>query len=227
MDWNDDGKKDLLTGERWGGIYSFINQGTDQNPSFDVASPYTGIELLVGGSPYNPSKNNSMLYVSDWNNDGKKDLIVGFESGDVYFLQNAGTNQSPVFDSASPVMDGGSPLSARVYKAEPAVADWDGDGKKDLLIGAENGQIYFFRNQNTDSAPLFNGFELIQAGGQLLDVGWHSRISITDWNNDKALDLIVGDENGYVHLFLAETPASPPAAANEIWMQSPDSLIEH
>jgi large repetitive protein len=214
VDWNNDGKKDLLTGERGGVIYAFINQGTDQSPVFNISKPYTNAKLLVDGSVYNTSKNNSMIDVVDWDNDARKDLIVGFEEGYLYFLRNVGTDQSPSFSSASRIMDGNSPLYA--YKAAPRVVDWDRDGKKDLIVGAEDGHVYFYRNMNTDAAPLFSGREMIKAGGETIDVGMHSRLCVTDWNNDNALDLVVGDANGYVHLFLAE---SPPAAAAAIWLQ--------
>ena len=210
MDWNNDGKKDLLTGDGGGFVYTFPNQGTNPAPVFSLASPYTSAKLLVGGSIYNPSIN-AVFDVVDWDNDGKKDIIAGCDAGNVYFLRNVGTDQSPQFSATSQIMDGSTPLN--VYKSAPAVVDWDGDGKKDLLVGGEDGHIYFYRNLNTDAAPLFQGSVMVSAGGQPLDIGTSSRLCAVDWNNDGALDLVVGDgASGNVRLFLAQTPTPTPTA---------------
>jgi hypothetical protein len=47
VDWNNDGKKDLLTGEiTYGNITLFLNTGTDLNPVFN-----TGTLVESGGTP--------------------------------------------------------------------------------------------------------------------------------------------------------------------------------
>jgi hypothetical protein len=46
IDWNNDGKKDLLIGQfNNGNIWLFLNQGTDAQPAFSG-----GQRLLVGGA---------------------------------------------------------------------------------------------------------------------------------------------------------------------------------
>lgn len=41
--------------------------------------------------------------------------------------------------------------------SSPCLYDWDGDGKRDLLIGEfEQGRISFLKNVNTDDDPQFN-----------------------------------------------------------------------
>jgi len=51
VDWNDDGKKDLLVGQYTNGhINLFLNQGSDFNPLFT-----TGTLLQAGGSPITTS----------------------------------------------------------------------------------------------------------------------------------------------------------------------------
>lgn len=40
--------------------------------------------------------------VTDWNNDGMKDLVFGiFTSGNIWYFQNENTNADPVFSSHS------------------------------------------------------------------------------------------------------------------------------
>jgi hypothetical protein len=63
------------------------------------------------------------------------------------------------------IQDGTSDLVAGSFSV-PVVYDWNGDGKKDLLVGQNNGSngyISFFENMGTDSSPFFNGSVLIQS----------------------------------------------------------------
>lgn len=49
--------------------------------------------------------------VCDWNNDGKKDLILGrWDSGNILFYQNKGTNSSPSFNGYELIQAAGSPI---------------------------------------------------------------------------------------------------------------------
>lgn len=66
------------------------------------------------------------------------------------------------------IRDGSSDLTAKRWSV-PVVNDWDGDGKKDLLVGhnysdktADHGYVSFYRNNGTDGSPVFNGFTYIQ-----------------------------------------------------------------
>jgi hypothetical protein len=65
------------------------------------------------------------------------------------------------------IQDGAIDLHAETYSV-PVVYDWDSDGKKDLLVGYNDpgdvfGYIRFYRNQGTDSSPVFNGYTFIRA----------------------------------------------------------------
>ena len=49
--------------------------------------------------------------VVDWNNDGKKDLLVGtFRNGKVFLFLNQGTDADPKFDKGVPLQAGGKEL---------------------------------------------------------------------------------------------------------------------
>src|SRR5262245_10940191 len=49
----------------------------------------------------------------------------------------------------------GSDLPSVYYDAFPALADLDGDGIKDALIGDRNGMVSAFRNAGSDAAPVW------------------------------------------------------------------------
>ena len=195
MDWNSDGRGDLVTGEEDGHIRIYLNVGTAEAPSFGSYS-----YLRVAGSAFQCSEM-SMPDVVDWNNDGKKDVLCGDYDGNVYLLINTGTDSSPAFAAASFVQAGGGNLNVGYY-ASPAVADWNQDGKKDLLVGDYYGEVRYFENVGTDAVPVFGSGQLLQAGGSTIEVGYYSRLDVADWNNDGLPDILVGDGAGYVTLFV-------------------------
>ncbi len=54
--------------------------------------------------------------------------------------------------------------------AGPLFVDYDRDGKPDLLVSAFRGNIRFFKNVGTRSAPKFEEREPLQAGGDPIRV---------------------------------------------------------
>ena len=45
--------------------------------------------------------------------------------------------------------------------AAPAVADWDGDGRWDILSGSDSGAVYFCRNTGEPGATRFDEPEVL------------------------------------------------------------------
>ncbi|MBN1866926.1 VCBS repeat-containing protein [Candidatus Sumerlaeota bacterium] len=214
VDWNSDGMKDLILGERYGIIHILLNEGTDAAPVFSQIYPdYDRVE--VSGSDFDAGFN-SMPFFVDWNNDGKRDLVCGEMYGHVYLLLNTGTAAAPAFSSASFIQDGSVNLDVG-DRAAPVVCDWNDDGKKDLLCGNQYGNVYFFDNKGTDDAPAFSGWELLTAGGATLDVGFDSRPTVADWDQDGTPDLLVGESDGRVFFYRA-VPPPPPLSTGESWI---------
>jgi hypothetical protein len=75
--------------------------------------------------------------------------------------------QSSLGGAQSPELQAGVLLGpAASYEAAPEVADWNGDGKKDLLIGEfYYGDIVVFLNTGTDPSPSFGGYSHVRASG--------------------------------------------------------------
>lgn len=71
-----------------------------------------GVRLMVGDEPIAGQIGHMVPCVTDWNMDGKKDLIVGeFSGGKIQLLLNEGTDAAPVFNKMSLLEAGGKQIS--------------------------------------------------------------------------------------------------------------------
>ena len=203
MDWNNDGLHDLLVGGSDGSVHIFLNTSDNINPKLDSGNP-----ILAGGEPIAVGIRAAPI-VDDWNDDGKKDLLVGNFDGNILIFLNAGTDSAPVFITSFNLQVGGMDFDIGT-RAAPRVFDWDGDGLKDLLVGELEGYVYLLKNTGTNEAPLFNDFEkiLLKSNEPLRYIpgeGPRSRPYITDWDNDGNNDILVGGQEGKVMLFLSKS----------------------
>lgn len=144
--------------------------------------------------------------VTDWNGDGTKDLVVGFQTnGMIRVYTNSGTDGNPAFTGYSILQAGDTDI---VYKSPgcgspaPWICDFDGDGKRDVLVGAGgDGTVWFYRNTNTDASPKLVSMGQLKTGGSALNVGSRSVPCIQDWNEDGLPDLLCGNGNGNIYFF--------------------------
>lgn len=160
--------------------------------------------------------NNAWPWVCDWNEDGKKDLLVGQEGisqpCNVYVYLNQGTNAAPVFGDSTPVLFNGSPLT--YYRTIPVLQDLDLDGKKDMVLGGWYSDVRFYTNVGTNASPVFTNYiYLVQPDSQNFSNGNPPRINFTDWDGDSDLDMLTCDYYGSV--FLRENVTPQSAAENK------------
>jgi hypothetical protein len=143
----------------------------------------------------------SAVHAVDWDGDGKIDLLVGDIGGNVYLVPNEGTAKRYAFGKERQLRAGGQPLRVD-SDAGPFACDWDGDGKLDLLVGAGDGSVWFYRNVGKGKEPeLAAGVQLVSPGqahfGADAPRGAHrgirAKVCAVDWDGDGRLDLLVGD----------------------------------
>ncbi len=176
VDFDNDGDLDMLVGDGSGQLQLFANL---QVPSKDQLYFGQGVSLNL------PSMPGAVPFVADWNNDGRKDLIVGQANGFVILFLNTGLEEAPEFAAGTDLYAGSSALYVG-NNATPAVIDYNGDGAKDLMVGNAAGQIAVYLNQGSDAVPV------LAATAQILAVRGNAPMPV-DWDADGENDLVVTD----------------------------------
>jgi hypothetical protein len=134
VDWNSDGRKDLVIGAYDARIHIFINEGTDTEPDFliETFAQANGSDLAVPGKRASP-------IVIDLDMDDRKDILAGNTDGQLLFYRNIGTDAEPIFSdyklvesNGVPIDLPGSPRKVHLYRGIPEIADMDGSGNVDL-----------------------------------------------------------------------------------------------
>jgi hypothetical protein len=201
-DWNDDQRLDLVVGERNGYLTLFLRTeaGTLTNAGRIQAH---GVDIQTG--------NNSWPFVVDWNEDGRKDLLVGQEGisqpCNVFVYLNQGTDTVPVFADSTPVLNAGAPINS--WRCAPVTEDLDRDGRKDLVLGEWYSSVRYYHNSGTNAAPVFSGFiNLVPPDPDSFLNGNPPRINFADWDGDGDRDMVTCDYYGSVFLRRNVTPTA-------------------
>jgi hypothetical protein len=134
-DIDGDGKQDLLIGTFDGPILHYKNTTANGILAFNLES--TNFQQLS-------LQNASAPELVDLNRDGKLDLLIGTRSGEVQYRQNIGTTTLPLFSLITNTLGNVRVSSFFTGFAVPRVSDFNANGNYDLMVGAENGKVYFY-----------------------------------------------------------------------------------
>ena len=195
MDFDGDGQADIISGSYDPGNLYFFRGSADG--SFAPAQVINSVD----GKPVNVGPA-AAIFAADFDGKGVLDLLIGNIEGQVFLVHNNGTRALPMWAPATAVNIDGKPIK-NAGDAGPTVADWNRDGKLDLIVGDNTGAVVLYLNRSSDRTPDFGPPTfLVKASGQDYNApakgipsssGLRTKPTVADFNDDGKPDLLVGD----------------------------------
>ena len=209
VDVDFDSKKDLLVApnaknvsENETSVLKYKNTLSNTNPNFVFETKaFLQEDMIEHGT-------GSIPVLTDLDNDGLVDLFVAnyfsykptlTKESRIAYYKNTGTTNNPVFtfidnDFLNLSQSG---LGLRMV---PSFGDLNNDGKKDIILGLENGTVCYLQNTTSGSIPTFSTpiTNYQDHVGQTINVGQFATPQLFDLNQDGKLDLIIGKKTGEI-----------------------------
>lgn len=224
-DFNKDGFVDLVVGDEDGRIAYLRNTGKVKKNMPQWEAPYyfeQEADLVKYGALVTP-------WSVDWDGDGKMDLVCGNSAGELALVRNLTGGAQPSWAEPIPFTvkgknfrlmagDNGSiqgPAERKWGYTAPTVADWDGDGRMDIIINSITGKIQWLKGLGGMKLSAPKDVKVDFAGEPMprvewnwwtpepntLTTQWRTTPVPIDWTGDGVLDLVVLDTEGYLALY--------------------------
>jgi hypothetical protein len=130
-------------------------------------------------------------------NSGLPEMVVGNKMGHVYLYRNTGDPANRPWERVPGYF---ADVKAGAFSS-PILADLDGDGKPELVVGtggfsSESGKILFFRNEGTEDNPAWR-----MMSETVLSVGKDAAVAVVDYNFDGKPGIIACNSEGKIFFF--------------------------
>ncbi|WP_420148842.1 FG-GAP-like repeat-containing protein [Spirosoma sp.] len=157
-----------------------------------VAPQYnlTGATLWPVPDRFTPG---DLLTVTDIDQDGKQDVLIGKEYGTIEYFRNTGSAVTPVFQLQNQAF-GGFTINDLTYARARSivVADINGDQTNELILAANNGTVRVYQFPN----PVDKALTLLDSLPSIGFPGMGLIATVADLNGDELPDLILGSVAG-------------------------------
>ncbi|MEZ5325144.1 MAG: exo-alpha-sialidase [Verrucomicrobiales bacterium] len=216
IDWDRDGDADLIVGDEDGRVALVENvTGKDAElPVFKqpVYFQQEADELKFGAL--------ATPFAHDWDQDGDEDILCGNTAGNIALFTNLdgkGTKWSApgliqVDGAPFRIMAGSEgsiqgPAEAKWGYTTLSVADWDADGRDDILVNSIWPKLQLLRNTergltqeplpfwSKEAPPAFYWWQTL---AENLQTQWRTTPLASDFDRDGQLDLVILDQEGYL-----------------------------
>lgn len=213
-DLDGDGRHELLASTYFGCVDDIL-QFKQKNGGWAKQGP-----LMMASDRNTPvmSQGIGTIEPIDWDGDGDTDLVVGSEPAAPKVIINKGNNARPVwavpaplkFADGSPVeyysIDRGlgsvwGPMEWYMERVLPRLADWDGDGIRDMLTGSMGLRQLFLKGRMVKGELRFEKPVAFKVDGKPLAAAQRVQPGVLDLNADGHADLIAMDEQNVLKLW--------------------------
>lgn len=135
----------------------------------------------------------------DIDKDNLKDALIGTASGELHYYRNTGTNTTPLFSLID--NDYGN-IGTTAINLNIALADATQNGITDLITSDDEGNLKLYSDFENQTKP-FNSITIKEGIKNVQPFGKRLSMAMGDLNNDQKPDIIIGNNNGGLQLFLA------------------------
>ncbi len=205
-DLDGDGRTELLSGLADGRVVAYRATSRDGASGPHVLMQEPG-PLWLGGD--------AVVSAADLDGDGGLDLVFGDGPGHLYWMRDLGRGPEHRYAPPARIEAGGGPfrldpgpdgrlggpIAPRLGHACPALVDWTGNGRPDLLVGGSGGEVVLLRNDGSSSDPRFAAPVGLRCEATPLILPPRVRPALADWRGTGGLDLLALDLQGFLCLY--------------------------